>query len=117
MFLLGFILPGTLCFLDLVDYFLSHVSGITSSYIFSGPLSLSSFWDPYNANVGEFNVVPLVSWAALVAQLVRNPPAIRETWVLSLGWKKGKGYPLQYSGLENSMDLCPWGHKESDMTE
>ena len=24
----------------------------------------------------------------------------------------GKGYPLQYSGLENSM-----GHKESDMTE
>ena len=29
---------------------------------------------------------------------------------------EGKGYPLQYSGLENSMD-CPWGHKESDMTE
>ena len=24
----------------------------------------------------------------------------------------GKGYPLQYSGLENS-----WGRKESDMTE
>ena len=23
------------------------------------------------------------------------------------------GYPLQYSGLENSMDY-PWGHKESD---
>ena len=30
--------------------------------------------------------------------------------------EEGKGYPLQYSGLENSMD-CPWGHKESDMTE
>ena len=28
----------------------------------------------------------------------------------------GKGYPLQYSGLENSM-YCPWGHKESDTTE
>ena len=27
-----------------------------------------------------------------------------------------KGYPLRYSGLENSMD-SPWGHKESDMTE
>ena len=27
-----------------------------------------------------------------------------------------KGYPLQYSGLENSMGY-PWGHKESDMTE
>ena len=28
VFLLGFILPGTLCFLDLVDYFLSHVREI-----------------------------------------------------------------------------------------
>ena len=27
----------------------------------------------------------------------------------------GKGYPLQYSGLENSMD-CMGSHKESDMT-
>ena len=32
----------------------------------------------------------------------------------SLG--EGKSYPLQYSGLENSMD-SPWGRKESDMTE
>ena len=32
---------------------------------------------------------------------------------------EGKGYPLQYSGLENSMDsiYSPWGRKESDMTE
>ena len=29
---------------------------------------------------------------------------------------EGKGYPLQYSGLENSVD-CPWGHKELDTTE
>ena len=29
---------------------------------------------------------------------------------------EGKGYPLQYSGLENSMDCSPWSHKESDMT-
>ena len=28
----------------------------------------------------------------------------------------GKGYPFQYSGLENSMD-SPWGLKESDTTE
>ena len=37
-----------------------------------------------------------------MAQLVRNPPAMRETWVQSLGWEdppgKGKGYPFQYSG-------------------
>ena len=34
------------------------------------------------------------SWAPLVAQLVKNPPAMRETWVPSLGWEdpleKGK---------------------------
>ena len=28
-----------------------------------------------------------------------------------------KGYPLQYSGLGNSMDHSPWVHKESDMIE
>ena len=43
------------------------------------------------------------SWASLVAQLVENPPAMWEAWVQSLGWEdpleKGKGYPLQYSGL------------------
>jgi len=32
----------------------------------------------------------------------------------SLG--EGIGYPLQYSGLENSMD-SPWNCKESDTTE
>ena len=29
---------------------------------------------------------------------------------------EGKGYPLQYSGLETSMD-SPWGRQESDTTE
>ena len=33
-------------------------------------------------------------WASPVAQLVKNPPAMRETWVRSLGWEdnleKGK---------------------------
>ena len=26
------------------------------------------------------------SWASLVAQLVKNPPAMQETWVQSLDW-------------------------------
>ena len=30
---------------------------------------------------------------------------------------EGKGYPLRYSGLENSGLYSPWGHKESDTTE
>ena len=27
------------------------------------------------------------SWASLVAQVVKNPPAMQETWVRSLGWE------------------------------
>ena len=37
---------------------------------------------------GEGTGYPLeYSWASLVAQLVKNLPAMRETWVLSLGWE------------------------------
>jgi len=44
--------------------------------------------------------------ASLVAQLVKNSPAMRETWIQSLGRSPGEGesYPFQYSGLENFMD-------------
>ena len=45
------------------------------------------------------------SWASLVAQLVKNSPAMWETWVPipGLGRSPGEenGYPHQYSGLEN----------------
>ena len=54
----------------------------------------------------------LIVVASLVAQLVKNLPAMR----LRRSPGGGKGYPLQYSGLENSMD-CPCGHKESDTNE
>ena len=27
------------------------------------------------------------SWVSLVAQLVKNPPRVQETWVRSLGWE------------------------------
>jgi len=44
-------------------------------------------------------------WTSLVAQMVKNLPAVWETWVQSLGWKDspggGYGNPLQYSCLEN----------------
>ena len=49
--------------------------------------------------------------------MVKNPPAIQETWVLSLGWEdlhgEGKGYPLWYSGLENSLDCVVHGVAKS----
>ena len=31
--------------------------------------------------------INIKSWASLVAQLVKNPRAMRETWVRSLGWE------------------------------
>ena len=53
----------------------------------------------------------------LVAQLVKNLPAMWETWVQSLGWEdpleKGTGYLLQYSGLENSMNCIVHGVAKS----
>ena len=53
-------------------------------------------------------------WASLIAQLVKNTPAMWEIWVRSVDWEdpleKGTaGYPLQYSGLENSMDCIVHG--------
>ena len=61
------------------------------------------------------------SWASLVAQLVKSPPAMWETWVWTLGWEdpleKGKVptpvfWPGEFHGL-----YSPWGLKESDTTE
>ena len=47
------------------------------------------------------------TWASIVAQLVRNPSAMQETWVGYLGREdtldKGKA-SLQYSSVHNSMD-------------
>ena len=46
--------------------------------------------------------------ASLLAQLVKNLPAMPETWFQSLGWEDNPGevndYPIQNSGLENSMN-------------
>ena len=66
-----------------------------------------------------------------MAQVVKNPLAMRETWVRSgkesdcnagdlaliPGWGRspgeGNGYPLQYSGLENSIDCIVHGVSKS----
>ena len=47
------------------------------------------------------------SWASLVAQLVKNPPAIWEAWVQSLGWED----PLEKGKVTHSSILAwriPW---------
>ena len=56
-------------------------------------------------------------WASLVAQLGKNPPAIRKTWVQSLDRED----PLKKGKATHSRILAwriPWAvQKESDMTE
>ena len=58
----------------------------------------------------------LIHRASLVAQLVKNPPAMWETWVRSLGWEdpleQGKA-THSFSGLENSMDCIVHGVAKS----
>ena len=52
---------------------------------------------------------------SLVAQLVKNPPAMWETWVQSLGWEDLPTpvfWPGEFHGLYSL-----WGCKESDTTE
>ena len=43
------------------------------------------------------------SWASLVAQTVKNPPAMQETWVLSLNWEG----PLE-EGMVNHSGIFAW---------
>ena len=73
-------------------------------------------------STGEGIGYPLqYSRASLVAQLVKNPLAMWETWIHSLDWEdpleKGKApllvfWPGEFHGLHS-----PWGCKELDRTE
>ena len=53
-----------------------------------------------------------------MAQLIKNPPAMWETWVRSLGGEDllEKGTATHSSVLAWRIPWTPWGHKESDMT-
>ena len=56
-----------------------------------------------------YNCYPV---CGMVAQLVKNLPAMQKTQVQSLGWKdpvgEGNDNPLQYSYLENPIDKAAW---------
>ena len=59
-------------------------------------------------SAGEGIGYPLqYSWASLVAQLIKNPPVMLETWVQSLGWEE----PLEKEMALHSSILAwriPW---------
>ena len=53
---------------------------------------------PRSETAGSYGVFG----ASLVAQLVKNPPAMQETWVLSLGWED----PLEKGNATHSSILA-----------
>ena len=60
-----------------------------------------------------------------MAQTVKNPRAVKEVQVQSLGWEdtleKELPFPVflpgEFHGQRSMADYSPWGHKESEMTE
>ena len=68
-------------------------------------------------NAGDASLIPVLesspgegvcyplqySWASLVAQTIKNPPAMQETWVQSLGWED----PLE-DGMATHSSILAW---------
>ena len=85
-------------------------------YIYNGTL----YCNDYKMTTAIYN------GASLVSQMVKNPPAMQETWVQSLGWEDPleKGtvttpvfWPGEFHGQRSLAGYSPWSHKVSDMTE
>ena len=52
------------------------------------------------------------SLTSLVAQLLKNPPVTRETWVGKIPWRRERvSTPVFWPGESHGL-YSPWGHKE-----
>ena len=56
-------------------------------------------------------------WASLVAQLVKNLPAMQETWVGNIPWRRERLPTPAFWPGESHVLCSPWGGKESDTAE
>ena len=84
------------------------------------------FPSPYLYFIRHFYHLIWIIWACLVAQMIKNPLVMQETWVQSLGQE----HPLEKEMATHSSILAwripwterilagysPWGCKELDMT-
>ena len=77
-------------------------------------------WNTFDDRCAQLALTSIRRRASLVVQLVKNPPAMQETWVWSLGWED----PLEKWKATQSSILawripwaCPWDRKESGTTE
>ena len=68
----------------------------------------------------------MLAGASLVAQMVKNPPAMQQTEVESLvgkmTWRREElptpvFLPGEFHEQRSLVGYSPWGHRESDMTE
>ena len=74
----------------------------------------------------EVKYIHLTNSLPSVAQMIKNLPAMQETWIQSLGWEipwRWKWHPNpvflpgEFHGEKSLVGYSPWGRKESDMTE
>ena len=79
------------------------------------PEELHGWYSPWGCKESDMKEqLPLTTFtgASLMAQMVKNLPAMQETWVQSLDWEdcpgEGNTNPLQHACLENSMDRGAW---------
>ena len=59
----------------------------------------------------------MLNGVSQIAQLVKNPPAMQETWLWSIGWEDPLEEGMNPHGQRSLKGYSPWGHKESDVTE
>ena len=70
--------------------------------------------------------LPLILWASLVAQTIKNLPSVQETrfapWVGKIRWRRKRQptpvfLPGESHGQRSLVGYSPWARKESDLTE
>ena len=64
----------------------------------------------------------MTTLSSLVAQMLKNLPAMQETWVGKLLWRREWQptlvfLPREFHEQRSLAGHSPWGHKESDTTE
>ena len=64
---------------------------------------LRTLFSVYSHSLNDLIYYHGYNWASLVAQSIKNLPAMRETWVQSLGWE----HPLEDT-LANHFSILAW---------
>ena len=114
------IVPSAATWMDL-EMGLMILSEVSKTNVTRYPFPGSSVGKESACNAGDPSLIPgserssgegigyplQYSWASFMAQLVKNPPAMREIWVQSLGWED----PLEKGKAPHSSILAwriPW---------